>query len=288
VIKVPGGLRDPYPLAPPRFLPRTFQEPSDRGTALVSSIRVARNDYAAGTIQPRHDHAALQVSVVLRGSLEESVGGRVASAAALDVVWKDAGLVHADRFGQRGASLLQLTLAVESLSELVEPGHPTIPWGWRHDPAAARAVLRLATTGAHDGPLTIEHPAVIDLVVRLTRSPATGRGTPPAWLARVAEMIREHDGAALTVSELAAEAGVHPVHLARCFRRFRGTGVAEELRRVRLAAAARDLGESHDSASRIAHRHGYADHPHFCRDFRRAVGVAPDRFRRIARGATLP
>jgi carbonic anhydrase len=46
--------------------------------------------------------------------------------------------------------------------------------------------------------------------------------TPPRWLAVARELLDDHCGEAVRVAERARAAGVHPVHLARVFRRYLG------------------------------------------------------------------
>ena len=64
---------------------------------------LACSPYSPGVHQPAHAHDDLQITIVLRGSLEERVGATVERATALSVVVKDPGVVHDDRFGTAGA-----------------------------------------------------------------------------------------------------------------------------------------------------------------------------------------
>ena len=74
------------------------------------SIRLGSSRYAPGTRHPLHSHEELQITLVLRGGVSERVGERVEEAAALSVVVKDPGVMHADDFSARGA----LTIAQNS------------------------------------------------------------------------------------------------------------------------------------------------------------------------------
>jgi AraC-like DNA-binding protein len=73
------------------------------------------------------------------------------------------------------------------------------------------------------------------------------------------------------------------VYLARSVRRWYGTGVGEELRRLRIRSAAGAIAESGATVSTVAHAHGFADEAHLCRAFRRALGVTPGRYRALVR-----
>jgi AraC family transcriptional regulator len=77
--------------------------------------------------------------------------------------------------------------------------------------------------------------------------------------------------------------GVHPVTLARGFRRAYGCSVGAYLRRLRVARAAQRLAETDDALAEIALEAGFADQSHFSNLFRRETGVSPSAFRRSVR-----
>jgi AraC family transcriptional regulator len=99
-----------------------------------------------------------------------------------------------------------------------------------------------------------------------------------AWLATVVELLHERTPAAPSLSELAAEAGVHPGHLARAFRQRFGATVCQYSRNLRLEWAASQL-DREASLAQIALEAGFADQSHFTREFRRHFGVTPGRYR---------
>ena len=105
-------------------------------------------------------------------------------------------------------------------------------------------------------------------------------GAAPAWLQRVRERLDEED--AVRVGAAARDAGVHPVYLARCFRRWYGCSVAGYLQRVRLRRSATLMHRGAYTLGRVAHEAGFADQAHFGHRFREATGLTPGRFRALA------
>ncbi len=101
----------------------------------------------------------------------------------------------------------------------------------------------------------------------------------PEWLERVRSIIEQRFAEPYKLSEIAAEAGVHPVHLAREFRKHYGTSVGEYLRRVRIEYACRELMGSNVAVTNIAFAAGFADQSHFSRTFKRLCGTTPGRYR---------
>jgi AraC family transcriptional regulator len=77
--------------------------------------------------------------------------------------------------------------------------------------------------------------------------------------------------------------GVHPVTLARAFRRAFGCTVGEYVRRLRIERAARQLADSDLSLAEIALGAGFSDQSHFSNLFRRHTGLSPFQFRRAIR-----
>ena len=103
------------------------------------------------------------------------------------------------------------------------------------------------------------------------------------WLGDVRELLHERAPATATLSELAGTVGVHPVHLARSFRREYGVTVGDYARALRLEWATAELAQDGASLAEIATRAGFADQSHFTRAFRAHTGVTPGRYRELLR-----
>jgi len=101
----------------------------------------------------------------------------------------------------------------------------------------------------------------------------------PAWLDRVEQRMHDEPGVPGRISELAAEVGVHPVHLIRVFRHHHGTTPGAYLRSRRLHWAAAQLVNSDEPLGRLSQRAGFSDQSHFTRAFKRQFGVTPGSYR---------
>ena len=248
------------------------------------SFRAA--EYAPTRRQPTHDHEGVQISIVLRGSVAETVGRATEYAGALSVVVKDRGLRHANEFGPRGATIAQLALVEGGLSELVEDPRRVVEWTWSHNLAAVTPFLRLVDryrTNSTDAFAT-DDADVVDLLSAISARREERRSeSPPAWLADSIVWLRAEWHPRMTVANVAAHARVHPVYLARCIRRWYGHSLSDELRRLRLKAAAHGVSVHADDLSRVASDTGFADQAHLCRDFRKATGFSPGAYRGVVR-----
>ena len=83
-----------------------------------------------------------------------------------------------------------------------------------------------------------------------------------------------------SVRDIARELDVHPVHLARRFRRHFDTTPGDYLRRCRLDRARSLLRRSQASLADIASATGFTDQSHFTNAFRKTFGISPGAFRR--------
>jgi AraC family transcriptional regulator len=77
--------------------------------------------------------------------------------------------------------------------------------------------------------------------------------------------------------------GVHPVHLAREFRRHFRCTPGEYVRRLRVESAARALSHSDAPLAQIGLAAGFSHQAHFCRVFKRHTGMTPSEFRSALR-----
>jgi AraC family transcriptional regulator len=248
----------------------------------VSNVVVSR--YRPGERHEPHEHEIGNVSLVLSGSLEEQVGSRTEYAGPLSVVVKPAGTRHADRFGADGATLAQIRLDVE-LTGTMEDGRTSIAdWRWIHDGRVARAFLRLVRR-AHgtDAPPTNDgDSAIVELLATLQEQLRTNDAPAPRWLAIIRECVDETWDSPTPVRLLAREAGVHPVYLAREFRRWFGCSITDRVRRHRVRAAAQLLAGTRDAISTVALTTGFTDQSHLTRVFVAELGTTPGRFRALA------
>jgi AraC family transcriptional regulator len=248
------------------------------------AVHLFANDYAPGTRHPVHEHEELQISLILRGAVEERVGGAVERGGALSVVVKDPGVRHADDFGRRGAFIARLSVPRADFACLVEDAGRAAPWRWTHDARVAAPFLRIVNRGnVGERSFATDDVDVVDLVAAISSRPDAPAGAPPQWLAATVRELREGWTAGLTVAGVARRARVHPVYLARCIRRWYGIAAAALLRDARLRHAADALVDGHSTVSSVAHGTGFSDEAHLCRSFVEAAGCTPARFRSMAR-----
>ncbi len=196
-------------------------------------------------------------------------------ARALSIVVKPGDTEHADQFGERGTRTVQIGLTAPEAAALREWEPAARQWRWTHAGPAVPAFLRLlAIVRTRPDDEVLLERGVTDVLSSLREVADGSRAEPPVWLSRVREEM-DDVGPGVRVRDIAARAGVHPVYLARQFRRFFGSSVVSYLQRHRVTRAAELIASSSLPLSTIAFQSGFADQSHLSRSFRNGTGLTP-------------
>ena len=119
----------------------------------------------------------------------------------------------------------------------------------------------------------------LELLGNLMRSRGTIDRRPPKWLSRVIERLDMEFAENISSEDLAADAGVHPVHLASVFRKFQNETIGDHVQKKRVEHARELLHKADLPLCEIAYVCGFADQSHFTRIFKRRVGMTPGAYR---------
>jgi AraC family transcriptional regulator len=245
-----------------------------RKTQDGSIVRLLR--YCGGESQPLHAHDETTLSIVLAGSVLESVGEARVHAGPLQWVVKPMGTRHENSFSRDGTLMLQIVLSGEAVERACQSGCALQRWRWEDGPGCLRVWTRLFRCLQERRSDARTSTAVCEVVASV--GPAVPRPrNAPRWLLHARERLRE----APHLAHVATDAGVHRVHLAREFRRHFGITPTDYRLRNRVARAAVLLSASRGSLSTVAHEAGYSDQAHMTREFRRWLNVTPLEYRRL-------
>jgi len=118
---------------------------------------------------------------------------------------------------------------------------------------------------------------------RAAREPDRLGTVVPPWLIRARLFVDAHFAERLAIATVATLVGVHPVHLARTFRRVYHTTFAGYVRDLRIEFARRELAVSGAALSEIAAAAGFCDQSHFSRLFKQYTGMSPAEYRLAVR-----
>ncbi len=237
--------------------------------------------YREGMDLSTHSHEKAYVSLIVEGCYEESYGGAFTESRAGALRYLPAGAPHANRFATDTRILRteiqpQLMDHVrESSWTLDQPGEiQGVPSAWLANRLLAEFEGRDALSDLALEGILLE---ILAEGARTLQSKNAGRG--PRWLRAAREYLETRFLEDIRLNEVAQVAGVHPVHLAREFRRHYQSSIGEFVRERRIAHASRLLARSSTPIAEIAITCGFSDQSHFSSVFKRQMGVTPARFR---------
>jgi AraC family transcriptional regulator len=125
---------------------------------------------------------------------------------------------------------------------------------------------------------------ILEILSELLVPEQTGKDSRRlSWMKKVLAFLHASYREPVPLARAAQVAGVHPVHLARSFRRTHGQTLGEYVRRLRIDDACRRLITTDIALTEVALECGFSDHSHFARVFRRHMGVSPSTFRQSHR-----
>ncbi len=87
----------------------------------------------------------------------------------------------------------------------------------------------------------------------------------------------------LTLAAIASVVGMHPVYLAREFRKHFRCTVGQYQRRLRIESACLEISRSDTPLAEVAAAVGFYDQSHFSRTFKRITGLTPAEYRAVFR-----
>ncbi|HXY25866.1 MAG TPA: AraC family transcriptional regulator [Candidatus Acidoferrum sp.] len=231
---------------------------------------------------PMHSHELPFFGLLLDGHYGERYLHRQTQFPPFTVMFRPAGIPHQDEIGPRGVRLFEIELRpswqkrlAECSASLETPREDVLggPLLW----LGMKLFREVQSSGAPDE-FTIESllAELLSLTARMPRHPSKHA---PAWLPRILDKLQTEHSRRLTLDELACEAGVHPVHLSRVFRRCTNEGISDYVHRLRVRSACEQMLAPQASLADISFSTGFADQSHFTRCFRKITGVTPAAFR---------
>jgi len=246
----------------------------------IPSAIISESIYKKSIALPEHSHELSFFTLVLQGSYSEHYGGKNLVYQPMTVLWRQADVSHRDKIESNSSRFFFVEIKRAYLDKLLEyekiPEHlfernGNLTW------LASR--LRSETRDAPNCSPLIAEGITLEMLGNLARKNKAQEKCAPKWLFRVVEKLNDEFTENLSTEELAAEANVHPVHLASVFRRFYHETIGEYVQKLRVAHASRLLLDRKLPLCEIAYSAGFADQSHFTRTFKRFTGTTPGAFR---------
>lgn len=235
---------------------------------------------------PEHDvhlhlHEEAHFVLVLAGTYISSAHGAPSLAPAPALVYNPPGTVHRDRFLGGKGRFMTISIEPARLDAGDELRRIPTSASYLQDAACLRTAFSLARGMQGRPDSFLLESGVWELLAHTDTRPGVAVRQPPAWMRHAYEAVM--DGAVdpgLSIADVAASSGVHPVHLARVFRELFGCSPGELLRWRRIERACAMLRQHGRSVADIALDAGFVDQSHMSHAFRQRFGMPPGAWRR--------
>lgn len=225
---------------------------------------------------PRHTHEEPHFCLIVDSAYRTETKNLSGRCPALTLLYHPAGTTHEDTFDGTAGTAVLISMHRQALETMdlprladrsvafddAELGFPGL-----------RMHQELLAADSASG-LTLEALS-LEMVAAASRRPETLDRRAPAWLDDARQLIRARAHEPMKVADIAAAIGLHPVHLARSFRRHLGVSPGDVLRRARVGRAVKLLRSDDGRIADIAVECGFCDQADLTKAFRRELGTTP-------------
>ena len=235
--------------------------------------------------QPRHTHSLASFSFVLAGGYLENYGRHEKTRQPSTIVFHPPQESHAVDF-QNGARILSVEIDFQRLSYIRE--HSIV-----FDASMSSQTKTIAGLGHriyHEfrRPDAVSGLAIEGLIFEILAETSRSKvfaieKKSPRWLEQVKDFLHDNFSESVTLEAVAEIAHVHPVHLARVFRRKYDCTIGEYIRRLRVEFARRQISTTDLPFSEIALAAGFSDQSHLNKTFKSIFGFTPSDYRKTSR-----
>ncbi|MCB1025368.1 MAG: helix-turn-helix transcriptional regulator, partial [Acidobacteria bacterium] len=195
---------------------------------------------------------------------------------------------HSVEFYARPVQILNVKMSAAFLSRFSALADPN------NSPIGCRSenIVRLGSRLVKESILSDDLSAfaieaiVLDLLVEVSRE--SSQNTEPnssGWIVKAKEYLHDSFSEPITLKNAAKAVGVHPVHLARTFRRQFGCSIGEYVRFLRVEFAKSQISSTKKPLAEIALCSGFSDQSHLSKTFKNLAGITPNEYRKNYRSS---
>ena len=256
------------------------------GSWRMAAFTLSESVYPANLKMPVHRHEPAYLGIVLKGAYSETVATRTRFCKQLTTIFHPPNESHSVTFHNSDVRVFRIEMG-EGLRHRIQD-HASVPDepAEFHGGLLASLALRLYNEYRNRDQwsvLAIEGLLLETMAELSRRSAKENDREMPRWLEHVKEILTSRPTDTPSLTELAVGIGVHPVHLARVFRKNFDCTIGEFVRRLRIEKACKEIAESSAPISEIALALGFYDQSHFSNSFKRFTGMTPASYRGTCR-----
>ena len=247
----------------------------------VAGLSLTEATHPPGLRVPPHSHEEVHFCLLLQGHYEENCGKHIIVRKPSTLALMASGEMHSNRIHSTGIRFLSIEMTRPWLKRanghlafirgLTQFDNGPLPW-------LAMRLYREFRSEDDVAPLAIEGLA-LELMAGVVRQSSHSENGNVKWLSKAKDFVHDRFQESISLAEVAEFAEVHPVSLARAFRRTYHCTVGDYVRGLRIELACQKLTGSDASLVEIALSAGFSEQSHFSRTFKRLTGLTPSEYR---------
>ena len=234
---------------------------------------------------PKHDHKTAYFLLTDNCSYKERLGRKTFIHSPKTILWRPKEISHADAIKDANGRFFSVYIRDKCLDEFSQYAKVPREFSEKNSYLVFLA-LRLQKefrNWTDCSPLIVEGLA-LELLGHSAKKIKPVEKNRPKWMNKIIEKLNAEFTQKITNEKLAAEIGIHPVHLAAAFRKFHNLTIGEYVKKKRIEYAMQMLSENTVSLAEIAYKSGFSDQGHFTRVFKNITGITPGVFRDSIKG----
>jgi AraC family transcriptional regulator len=248
----------------------------------IDGATVFETTYGLPTQVPSHEHEHPYITILLRGRYREPYPRGESYFVPFSAVFHPAHVRHSGIVDEQGCQFFTLELDSSWMDSVATdvPADSVFDWHGARILWPMVRLFREYRDSEVGSSLTMES-LILEIISAVTASGQNAAAIPVHRWRLLLDKIHDSFRESIRVRDLAGAAGIHPVHVARLFRRYAGVTPGEYLQQLRLQEACRLMLEPERSLCEIASESGFADQSHMNRVLRRFVHCSPGTLRAL-------
>src|SRR5262245_37465461 len=231
-------------------------------TRLVAGLQLSEITYTPRCRDEKHSHELAQFCLLRQGTFSEGYGRKTRDVKPATLIFRPSGEIHEHYFHSTGSRCFVIEIQHAWLERLGQHGLML------EDSTELRGGLSvwLATRlynefhGLDEASSFAIEGLMLEIIAETSRHRVKkSERVSPGWLKQVEEFIKARFTTTLTLDDIADAVDIHPVHLARMFRRSYGCTIGEYIRKLRIEFACRQLSTTNTPLAEIAVTAGFYD-----------------------------
>jgi len=250
----------------------------------TNSAVLAEERYERAFEYGMHEHKQAYFMLNENSVYREQLGSKTFHHSVNTIIWRPGEIAHADGMTRANGRTFSVYVKNELMRQFADYAKTPAEFSENNSYLVFLArQLRDEFRNWSRGSELIADGLVLEMLGHTAKAYTRIETVAPPWLDRVIEKLEYEFLQDHTNVGLAREAGVHPVHLSRTFRKHCGKSIGRFIREKRVHHAMLLIEQGRMTLAEIASASGFSDQSHLTRGFKEVAGITPGAFRHDVR-----